>query len=61
MENVPTGFMDSTVFLCVDQHDDAGVKHRVPKASGFFVRVPISKSNEPYEGIDYVVTARHCI
>lgn len=58
MEAIPEEYLKTVVFLCVDEQME-GVKQRIPKATGFFVRVQIEDSLDL--GMDYVVTARHCI
>jgi len=58
MEAVPEEYLRTVVFLCVDEQTESGTK-RVPKATGFLVRVPIEGSIN--NALDYVVTARHCI
>jgi hypothetical protein len=58
MEAIPNNHMKTVVFLCVDESIMGSTK-RIPKATGFFVRVPIEGSNDLY--VDYIVTARHCI
>lgn len=58
MEAIPEDFMKTVVFLCVDESID-GVTKRIPKATGFFVRVPVEDSTDI--SIDYLVTAGHCI
>lgn len=48
--------VNSVVFLCVEETTEDGREQRVPKASGFLVRMLFGEF-----GIAYVVTARHCI
>jgi len=57
MEAVPLEFLQTVVFLCVDEETESGLQ-RKPKATGFFVRVPIENMTD---SLDYVVTARHCV
>lgn len=59
MEAIPDKYMKTVAFLCVDEPSTGEANKRIPKATGFFVRVPIEGSN--VLSIDYVVTARHCI
>ena len=59
MVAVPEEFLKSVVFLCVDEPDEDGIVQRIPKATGFFVRVPLNDGTAG--GVDYLVTARHCI
>ena len=59
MVAVPEGYLRSVGFLCVDEPDDSGIKRRIPKATAFFVRVPLE--SVPNARVDYLVTARHCI
>lgn len=58
MVAVPPEFLQTVFFLCVDKRED-GVTKREPQATSFFVRVPLN--TKPATGVDYVVTARHCI
>jgi hypothetical protein len=58
MVAVPDEYLQTVFFLCVDKLDN-GVTKREPQATGFFVRVPLNSN--PAAGVDYVVTARHCI
>lgn len=58
MEAIPSDYIKTVVFLCVDEPTKNGT-NREPKATGFFVRVPIEDTTD-YR-VDYVVTARHCI
>ena len=58
MVPVPEEFLQTVVFLCVDRSEN-GITKREPEATGFFVRVPLN--SKPAAGIDYVVTARHCV
>lgn len=58
MEAIPEEYLKTVVFLCVDEPTANGTQ-RVPKATGFFVRVPLDDSTN--QAVDYVVTARHCI
>jgi len=57
MVTIPDAYFRTVVFLCVDEQDDWGDPHRVPKATGFFVRVPLGTG--PTASVDYLVTARH--
>ena len=59
MITVPEDFLHSVVFLSVDERDSNGEMHRLPKATGFFVRVPLEST--PNLSVDYLVTARHCV
>lgn len=59
MVAVPDDFLRTVVFLCVDEPGDSGIIRPVPKATGFFVRVPLE--SHPSASVDYLVTARHCI
>ncbi len=56
MEAVPEAYQHTIAFLCVDDPDST---KRIPKATGFFVSVPIE--NSPDSRMIYIVTARHCI
>ncbi len=58
MEAVPEDYLRSTVFLCVDEKNEQEDVSRNPKATGFWVRVPIENTRRR---VDYIVTARHCI
>ena len=58
MEAIPEKYLKTVVFLCVDE-ERGSIKQRIPKATGFFVRVQIEDSLDLQ--MDYVVTARHCI
>lgn len=57
MIRIDDDFIKSVIFLCVDEPDKQHQIVRKPKATGFFVRVTLTKSAR----VDYVVTARHCI
>ena len=58
MEAIPEDYLKAVAFLCVDESINGGTK-RIPKATGFFVRVPVEDSIDI--SIDYLVTAGHCI
>jgi hypothetical protein len=58
MVAVPKEYFQTVLFLCVGK-PHKGITRRVPQATAFFVRVPLN-SNPP-AGVDYVITARHCI
>ncbi|MEE9261826.1 MAG: hypothetical protein V3U95_04520, partial [Dehalococcoidia bacterium] len=60
MVAVPEAYLRSIGFLCVDEPDGYGNMHRTPKATAFFVRVPL-ESTIAKASVDYLVTARHCI
>jgi hypothetical protein len=49
-------YLNTVVFLCIEEQMDDGVFRPVPKATAFFVLVP-----ERGAHYFYVVTARHCI
>lgn len=57
MIRVPEEHLKSVVFLCVDKENNEGKTIRTPSATGFYVRVPLSKD----AWVVYLVTARHCI
>ena len=59
MVAIPEEFLRSVGFLCVDEPDGDGDVRRIPKATAFFVRVPLEESSDAR--VDYLVTARHCI
>jgi hypothetical protein len=59
MEAIPDKHMKTVAFLCVDEPSMGQANKRVPKATGFFVRVPLEGSK--VLTLDYVITARHCI
>ena len=59
MVTIPDAYFRTVVFLCVDEQDDWGDPHRVPRPTGFFVRVPLGMG--PTASVDYLVTARHCV
>lgn len=56
---VPQEYLRSVGFLCVAEPDGHGKIRQVPKATGFFVRVPLESVRSA--SVDYLVTARHCI
>lgn len=58
MVAVPDHYLHTVFFLCADIAE-GGIKRREPRATGFFVRVPID--SHPSASVDYLVTARHCI
>ena len=45
MEPIHEGYTKTVVFLCVDESVNGGIK-RIPKATGFFVRVPVEDSTD---------------
>ncbi len=59
MVAVPSDYMRIVVFLTVEERGDDNLLRRIPKATGFILRVPIEGISGA--AVDYVVTARHCI
>jgi hypothetical protein len=58
MQAIPEEYLRMVVFLCVNEEHQGNIK-RIPKATGFFVRVPIEGASNKF--LDYIITARHCI
>ena len=64
MVAVPDDYLRAVVFLCIDEPNESGVPRRIPKATGFFVRVRLTEqpvTEQPAPTVDYLVTARHCV